>query len=200
VSAETIGPALVLAALAGTAAASGGAQRSATAGIAAIVLAASLVPVGGTSVASYALAFPGVLSAATLVLAAQLLLHALGARAHPSWALLGCVLAAGLLLYPTAAGYLALNIYDLGFRGLGVPALMAVFVAVGWLTGARDVAIWVSLAALLYLAGAYPSVNLWDYLIDPVAFFSAAAVVAARAWRHRIQLRANRANSATTRS
>lgn len=200
---EPIGPALVLAAALAAAAAALRLRRPAVAGIAAITFALALVPLGSVSAAGYALAFPGPLSAATLLLAAGVLLRALGSESRPSNVFLAGVLVCGLLLYPTAAGFIAIDLYDLGFRGVTVPALMAVCIAVGWIAGAADVAIWIGVAALLYLGGAYSSVNLWDCLIDPVAVLAALAILAARhaarPWRA-VHARAKRANSRTTRS
>jgi hypothetical protein len=148
---ESFGPALAMASLAAAAAARCGLRRPIAAAIAVIVFGGALVPIGGISAAGYALAFPGVLSAATLVLAAQLLLWTLGshASARPSLTFLACVTVSGLALYPTATGIVNFDLYDLGFRGVTVPVLMATFVVVGWLTGARDVAFWIAAAALL---------------------------------------------------
>jgi len=118
-TAAAMGPALALAALAGAAASCGGLRRSAVAGLAAVVFAGSLIPWGATSVAGYVLAFPGPLSAATLVLIVQLLLRTLAAPGapRPSSTLLGCVIVSGLLLYPASTGLVALDVYDLGFHG-----------------------------------------------------------------------------------
>lgn len=195
---EQLGPALALASLAAALAARCGMHRLPVAAIAALVIGGSLVPLGGVSLAGYALAFPGVLSAATLTLVSLLLLWALGFSAswQPSAAFLVCVIVSGLMLYPSATGLVAFDLYDLGFRGIAVPASMTVFVVAGGLAGARDVACWIGAAALLYLCGAYASVNLWDYLLDPVAFLAAAGLLAGRF----ISRLAKRENSATTRS
>ena len=192
-----------MAALAAAAAAAFGLRTAATAYVAAIAGASSLIPGTGLSAAGYVLGFPGSLSAATLVLAAQLLLRALGAApwARPSDGFLGCVAASGVVLYLTAGGVVAFDLYDAGYRELGVPALMAAFVVVGWLRRECDVVIWIGAAALLYLLGAFPSVNIWDYLIDPVGFLAAMAALAVRTffwWRG--QALAKRENSETTRS
>ena len=77
---------------------------------------------------------------------------------------------------------------------------MAGFVVAGWIAGARDVSGWISLAALLYLTGAYPSVKLWDYLVDPIAAIASLIIAGVRIWRRNAQPRANRENAFTTRS
>jgi hypothetical protein len=202
VTLETIGSALALASLAAAAAAAMPMRRTTVGGMAAIVFGGALVPIGGMSAAGYALAVPGPLSAATLVLVAQSLLRALGVPVgtRPSDTFLVCAVVGGVLLYPAAAGFMAFDLYDLGFRGIGVPALMSGFVVLGWVARAHDVAIWIGGAALLYLAGAYASVNVWDYLMDPVAFLAAIVILAMRMWQWRAQPRANLENSATTRS
>lgn len=183
---ETIGPGLVIASLAAVSA-RGCRFRPATAAAAALLVGcAAFVPVHGISVAGYALALSGALSAATLVLCAQLLLRALAgadSRTNPSDAFVASLVAAGLLLYPMATGLVPFDSYDLGFRGLSVPALMALFVVVGWRRDAPDVSAWIAGSALLYALGAYSSVNMWDYLIDPIGVLAALAILAARTWR-----------------
>lgn len=177
-------------------------RRGIIIGVALAVGCAALVQIDGVSAVNLALAFPGSLSAATLVLCGHLLLGAMrgSLRSLPSTTFLIGVVVAGLLLYPMAAGLGPFDPYDLGYRGLAVPILMAVVAAAGWRYDARDVSIWIAGAALLFMAGGLTSGNLWDYLIDPIAFVAAVLLLSARIWARRRQSPANEANSATTRS
>src|SRR5437764_7359 len=102
---EAFGPAFMLAAWAGTVASSAGLRRMAVTGAAAVIFGGSLFPFNGVSVSGFALAFSGALSAATLMLAAQLLLRALGRDVRSSGTFLACAFVSGLLLYPTASGF-----------------------------------------------------------------------------------------------
>lgn len=197
---EHVGPALLLAALA--AAAARGLRRDIVIAVSVAAGLLALVPLGGPSIAGYMLALPGTLSAAMLVLSAQLLLRAAKAPipAQPSNMFLACLVICGLVLYAPAAGLVIVDGYDLGFRGLAVPLLMAVFVVAGWLARSGDVAVWIAVSALLYVTGAHSSANLWDYLVDPTAFIVACAALIVRAVPARAQRRVNVENSDTTRS
>ena len=202
-TADILGATLLVASLASAAASGCGLRRPAIVAIALVAGGAALVPVMGMSAAGYLWAFPGPLSAATLLLLVRWLLWSLGVRGLPvrvSGLFLIAVVGCGLLLYPMAFRLTAFDAYDLGFRGGGVAALMIALVLTGWWIGAHDVAVWVAVAALLFLSGAYDSHNLWDYLVDPVAFTIALVMLVVRAWRLRGQPRAKRENAFTTRS
>lgn len=160
-------------------------RRAIVIAVAVVVGCAALIPVGGLSVVSFVLAFPGAPSAATLMLCAQALHAALAdfaSRSRPSTAFLACIVASGMLLYPMAAGLGPFDPYDLGYRGLTLPALMATIVVVGWLYDRGDVPVWIGGAAALFLSGALTTNNLWDYLIDPLAFVAALVILGARIW------------------
>ena len=119
--------------------------------------------------------------------------------------MLVCLVVIGIVFYPLAAGLASFDLYELGYRGVAVPGIMLGLVAVGWMARAADVTVWIGLAALLYMFGAYDSNNLWDYLIVPTDAIYGAVVLAIRAYRSRRASRSdyravNLENSATTRS
>jgi hypothetical protein len=75
---------------------------------------------------------------------------------------------AAAFLYPFALGWTQFDPYALGYGSVGfVTALLLVTLA-AWRAKLYAVAFIVIAAALAYLAGAYESRNLWDYLIDPL--------------------------------
>ena len=80
---------------------------------------------------------------------------------------------AGLLLYPGAIGFLNYDTYVLGYSGYLLPLLLALIL--GYAIYGRYVlaAVALNLGILGFLLGAGRSLNLWDYVIDPVAWILA---------------------------
>jgi hypothetical protein len=79
----------------------------------------------------------------------------------------------GFFLYPGAIGFLNFDTYVLGYHGYVLPVLLAVILGIAiWrryflVVAALDVGI------AAFLIGAGRSLNLWDYVIDPVGWFLA---------------------------
>ena len=174
---EVLGPTLLVAALAGNL------VRSKAPGVR--VLASTCgavvtnVRIGPATPATFFLGTFGPVSAATLVLASAYFCAAIMKRHYrPSPALLVCLAMTGAVFYPLTFGLSNFDPYHLGYRGLAVPALMFAFVVVGWIARAADIQLWIALAALLYMVGAYDSNNLWDYLIIPTDPVFAAVALA----------------------
>jgi hypothetical protein len=145
--------------------------------IAACAGALAFLPVGATTIGAFLLAIFGPVSAATIVLCATYLHSTVtGSRKPrlPSRAFLLCLLVTGVVFYPLTFGLTTFDPYDLGYRGLTMPALMLGYLLVGWFAGACDIACWIALAALLYLIDASDSRNLWDYLLFPLDPIAAA--------------------------
>jgi hypothetical protein len=142
----------------------------------ALMLAAALalfVPIGGLSIAACVRSVTGDLSAATLVLAGAACFMQLTGRTligrRDRRALCWLLALAAAFLYPFALGWTRFDPYALGFGSVEfVTALLLITVAAWWARWYVIVFIVVA-AALAYLAGAYESRNLWDYLIDPLA-------------------------------
>jgi hypothetical protein len=141
----------------------------------------TFLPAGSTTLGGFFLGTFGPISAATLVIVAGYL-HAaiIGATYRTSYAMLVCLAVVGLVFYPLTFGLSDFDPYDLGYRGLTIPALMLAFVLVGWIAKSVDILCWILLAALLYALGSYDSNNLWDYLIFPTdSIYAVGAIVMA---------------------
>jgi len=149
----------------------------------------AFAPIMQTTPGEFLLGLMGPVSAATMVFLA-LFLYAMITRRYdrlfPSRAFLVCILVIGVIFYPLTMGLTTFDPYDLGYRGLALPALMLVLVAIGWFVRVADIACWVGLAALLFLLDAHGSRNLWDYLICPLdVVFAAADLIIVTFWRRK---------------
>lgn len=179
---ERFGPLILIAGLAAAAVNAFGPPRAATLAVAVIVGALALVPVGGPSATDLVYSFTGPLSGATLVLMAagiaglfwpdRALNSTLGVTA-----LAGLVVVVAVPLYATVIAGGSFDLYRWGYSGWALPAGVLVLLLIGLYVGAPAVAVWVALSGVLYLAGAYASRNLFDYLVDPVAVVFALVVL-----------------------
>ena len=146
----------------------------------AVMLAAALavfVPIGDLSIAAWVRGVTGDLSAATLVLAGAACFTQLTGRTligHRDKRALCWLLAfAAAFLYPFALGWTPFDPYALGFGSVEfVTALLLVTLA-AWGARLNLIVLVVVVAVLAFLAGAYESRNLWDTLIDPLAWLLA---------------------------
>ncbi len=153
--------------------------------VAAVTVAAgivALVPLGALSVNDYVYSLLGPLGGGSLLI----LLVALADRVSPDLrlddalglpVLAGILIVAGFPFYALVLGSGTIDVYRLGFGGWPLPLALAVILAVGLLARAVAVALWIALSGALYLAGAFASRNLFDYLIDPVAVILAGLVL-----------------------
>jgi MFS family permease len=82
---------------------------------------------------------------------------------------------AGLVLYPAAVGFLDYDSYVLGYSGYLLPAAIAVVLAYAIYRGYFIIALALNAAIFAFLFGARQSLNLWDYVVDPVAWIIATA-------------------------
>ncbi|PPD01380.1 MAG: hypothetical protein CTY31_00930 [Hyphomicrobium sp.] len=83
--------------------------------------------------------------------------------------------AAGLILYPGAVGFLSFDPYVYGYSGYLLPSTIAVLLGYSIYKG-----YWISTAAInlglcMYVLEMGPSLNFWDYMIDPIAWVFAIA-------------------------
>lgn len=166
-----LGPALAAAAVAAAIARSCGGSRAFRAALAAAGAAAVFLPAGGLPLWGYFRGVAGEASATTLALLAVATAAAAGwgrilGRGDVA-ALAAAAALAGLVLYPSAAGAVPLDVYRLGWRPFGLVCGVLAFSLWAWATGRRGAAL-VSLAALAaFDCRALESRNLWDYLLDP---------------------------------
>ena len=165
----------------------------------AIMLVAALalfVPIGDLPVAAYVRGVTGDLSAATLVLAGAACFMQLTGRTlighRDKRALCWLLAPAGAFLYPFALGWTRFDPYALGFGSAGFIATLLLMTLACWWARLNLIVLVVVVAAFAFLAGAYESRNLWDYLIDPLAsFYALAWLVAGVRLPNSVSLRRN---------
>ena len=80
---------------------------------------------------------------------------------------------AGLGLYPGAIGILNYDTYVLGFSGYLLPLLLAAILGYAIYRRYVLIALVLNIGILGFLLSAGRSLNLWDYVIDPVAWLLA---------------------------
>ena len=80
---------------------------------------------------------------------------------------------AGLGLYPGATGILNYDTYVLGYSGYLLPLLLAAILGYAIYRRYVFIALALNVAILGFLLSAGRSLNLWDYVIDPVAWLLA---------------------------
>lgn len=89
---------------------------------------------------------------------------------------------AGLLLYASALGFLRFDIYVFGYQARWLALTAAVLALLLW-SSAPMVSWALAFSLLAFALGLGASRNLWDYLIDPIMFFSAVYFFARHFWR-----------------
>ncbi len=77
---------------------------------------------------------------------------------------------AGLVLYPAAAGYLDRDTYVVGYSGYLLPAAVALVIAYSLWRKYFITAFALNVAIACFLLGTGESRNLWDYIMDPIAW------------------------------
>ena len=140
-----------------------------------VMLAAALalfVPIGELSIAACVRGVTGDLSMSTLVLAGAACFAQLTGRTliglRDRQALCWLLALAAAFLYPFALGWTRFDPYALGFGSVEFITALLVITLASWRARLNLIVIVVVVAALPFLAGAYESRNLWDYLIDPL--------------------------------
>lgn len=80
---------------------------------------------------------------------------------------------AGLLLYPGAVGFLNYDTYVLGYGGHVLPLTLVLLLAYALYRRYFFIVATLNVSILAFLLGTGRSLNLWDYIIDPVAWMLA---------------------------
>lgn len=75
---------------------------------------------------------------------------------------------AAAFLYPFALGWTRFDPYALGYGSVEFVTALLLLALAAWWARLNLIVFVIVAAALAYLAGAYESRNLWDYLIDPL--------------------------------
>jgi hypothetical protein len=78
-------------------------------------------------------------------------------------------------LYPFALGLTYFDPYALGYGSVEFLTALLVVTLAAWRARLNLIVLVAAAAGLAFLAGAYESRNLWDYLIDPLVSFYALA-------------------------
>jgi len=155
-------------------------------GVPLLTLIVAPVRIGGLSAVDRLHSLVGPLSAASLTFAVLGLAIAFA----PAWTVAesaGLTALAAIVLLVAVPFYCGellsggFDAYRYGFASPLVAVICLLVLAVGWWLASPAVAIWLGAAAALFMAQAYSSRNLVDYLIDPVAVI-VAVIVLVRAW------------------
>jgi hypothetical protein len=141
----------------------------------AVMLAAAFavfIPFGDLPAAAYLRGVTGDVSVTTLILAGAACIARLTGKAlierRDRQVLKQLLALAAAFLYPLALGWTQFDPYALGYGSVGFVTALLVVTLAAWSAKLYAVVFIVIAAALAYLAGAYESRNLWDYLIDPL--------------------------------
>lgn len=135
-----------------------------------LLFACMLLPLGqGLPLAGYIRGFIGDLSVTTLVLILSSFFFPSRADAEPRRTFLLIVLAGGLVLYTLSLGPFRIDPYGWGYH----PRMLLLALAIAGVLLARQHAMgpyYLAVPLLAYALNISASTNLWDYLIDPLAF------------------------------
>lgn len=137
----------------------------------------AFVPVHESDLSGFALAHMGTLSTPTVILMFFEILICWrfakpifsDTRRHQNI----CWVAAGLLLYPSATGFLNFDVYSFGYSQPMAWVLVA-FACIAIFFDHQLLAVCVTSAALAHSLNIHESPNVWDYLIDPWLCIAAA--------------------------
>ena len=164
-----------------------------------LVAVAVFIPFGDLSAAGFVRGVTGDLSVPTLALAVSACVSRIAGRTlfpPREWrALFGAVAVAALFLYPFALGFTPFDPYALGYGSVVYVTVLLLATLGAWRAGLNLPVLVVVIAAAAYLAGAYESRNLWDYLVDPLAALYALCRWGSAAFRRRAEGIFQRRNS-----
>ena len=129
-------------------------------------------PIYGLSFAEWLRSVIGDLSMLTLIIFSDSLLRRLFKRSFldvssRNTLLLGVGIL-GLVFYPLALGLGSFDPYQFGFTPLILPLVLGLISVYAWFAGKRIIAIILLLPLIAFNVQLLESVNLWDYLMDPI--------------------------------
>ena len=158
-------------------------DRTAAVKIAAVLICAGLlwIPVGGLYLFEYFISLAGHLSITTIMLLSASLSETLLQRRliDTRERLLIClaIIAAGIILYPSAYGMLSFSTYQFGFGSLSF-AIALMLLAILFTVFRKHLALsLIILSVLAFDLNLFSTGNLWDYLIDPLVVIYAVVTV-----------------------
>jgi hypothetical protein len=135
-----------------------------------VPLVLGFLPLRGTDLSGFALALTGTLSVPLVILLLLELLAACGLtqphfpkhRRNANFFWVIC----GILVYPSALGFVQADIYALGYLKLMSWCVLALS-GIAFICRQKNLAICLAAAVLVHQLNLLESPNLWDYLIDP---------------------------------
>lgn len=131
-----------------------------------------VIPVSGLSVGQWFRSVVGDLSIFTQLIFLNILMQRLFngnlIMASSRKIFLSGIALIGLVFYPLALGVSSFDAYHLGYSPILMVVSLCLLSIVAWLNGNRDLAIILLLPLLAYNFKILESVNLWDYLLDPI--------------------------------
>ena len=151
-----------------------------------------VMPVNGVLVIEYSRGYLSDLSFSTLMIVFVALSNRLGPfHLSLSIGFYGFILVTGLFLFPASMGLSMLDPFVYGYvsnagYGYFVSAL-AIIAVVSILVGQFHVAMCIVIALFTFNVAAYESHNVWNYLIDPIAFIYSAIALVGIGTSHLIQ-------------
>jgi len=162
-----------------------------------------VLPIRQTDVSGFVLGHMGTLSVSMLVLLTVQLLsgcgfvEALGAAVWRNMNLFWLI--SGTVLYPSALGLLDRDMYAYGFQNTMSWCVLSVSVA-AVVCNYRILGLCLALSVLAHQLKLQESHNLWDYLIDPWLWISAAVSLTAEACRRLFARKRQDASVETTKA
>ena len=151
-----------------------------------------VLPIRQTDVSGFALAHMGTLSASMLVLLAFQLFAKVGFIQGFSAPVLRNMnifwFATGMILYPSALGFLNTDVYLFGFHTRLNWCVLAVSV-VAMLCRHRILGLCLAFSVLAHLLKLHESCNLWDYIIDPWLWIAATVSMFAGIFRRLLRVK-----------
>ncbi len=156
--------------------------------VAAVVFAAFGISFGDVSLAGFVIALQSEPSFALLLIVAICATRAIwpySITQESIYRLCLCYLLLGIILYPSALGFGPVDLYAVGYHPYATVVLLLASLLVCLFFATRIVGVWVAPALLAHSYGVGESDNVWDYLIDPIAFSCSLWLVAERVSRLR---------------
>jgi len=146
--------------------------------IAALLALCLFLPLSGLTISQWSRSVLGDLSIFTLLVLLNILAQRLFGRNFISpdtrKKLLFGVVMVGVVFYPLALGVSSFDPYQLGYSPVFMTVLLCLASIIAWLRAQRELAVILLMPLLAYELHMLESVNLWDYLLDPVLLVYAA--------------------------
>ncbi len=144
----------------------------------AISLAVLFIPVRGLYLYKYIYGVFGSLSISSVLLILSFCVNSVLNKSPVPYrrersAILYVIAVAGLALYPTALGFIPVDLYHFGYSPGFLLILILVLTILAWMASFHFAAVLPVVAVIAFNLKILESENLWDYLVDPFIVFYA---------------------------